>query len=486
MTILHFTGQYEREPLEEALAAALGGGYVVERELIGGGMSRVFVAHELALARRVAIKVLAPDLSASVSVERFRREILTAAGLQHPHIVGVLSTGEVGGLPYFIMPFVEGESLRMRVRGGPMAVRDVVHILRDVARALEFAHGRGVVHRDIKPDNILLAGGVAMVTDFGVAKAITVAQASGGARHQTITVNGTSLGTPAYMSPEQIAADPATDLRADLYSLGVTGYEMLAGALPFVGENPQALLSAQLTAEPPPLASRRADVPEALERLVRQCMAKHPDGRPASASAVLALLEDPATLSGDFAVPPRLAPRAITRRRLLGAAVGAIAVGAMGVAAWRRLAQSAVPVDPHSILVLDIVDLSEDSSASGGARALTAEVRSALGHLPAVKVAAPAARATASIADDAESSQDAGRRAHVAAVLESTLQRDGTRLRLAVRLVNTSDGLASWSEVFEGEAKSLFDVQRQLTDALVGAIGGVLAARPPSAGPSPR
>jgi len=275
--------------LREGLQHVLGLSYTVERELTGGGMSRVFVAMDATLGRRVVVKVLPPELAATVSVERFKREIMMAAALQHPHIVGVLSAGEIDGMPYFTMPFVEGESVRVRIeREGQMAVGRCVSILKDVARALDYAHQRGVVHRDIKPDNVLLAGSSATVTDFGIAKAVLGAlNADRGQRmadsgevatttgsKSSLTQLGTTLGTPAYMAPEQAAADPATDHRADIYAFGIMAYEMLTGQVPFKSKTPQALLAAQLTATPPPIATRRTDVPVALARLVMQCLEK--------------------------------------------------------------------------------------------------------------------------------------------------------------------------------------------------------------------
>ena len=266
------------------LPAALGAGYTIERELGGGGMSRVFLAVDHGLWRRVVIKVLLPELAASLSVERFRREVLLSAGLQHPNIVPVLTAGDADGLPYFIMPFVDGASLHERMVRGPLSVRETVNIARDVARALAFAHGRGIVHRDVKPGNILLCAGAAFVTDFGVAKALSLAHrdATSGAdadsrrprtRHTLgeLTAAGTSIGTPAYMAPEQAAADPQVDHRADLYALGVVMFEMLAGSLPFHGRTPQALLTAQLSELPPPIAvgatpSFSSTVPGADER----------------------------------------------------------------------------------------------------------------------------------------------------------------------------------------------------------------------------
>ncbi|MGH7647116.1 MAG: serine/threonine-protein kinase, partial [Gemmatimonadaceae bacterium] len=193
--------------LRDQLQATLGSSYSLERELGGGGMSRVFVAIETALDRRVVVKVLPPELGAGVNADRFNREILLAARLQHPHIVQVLSAGETEGLPYYTMPFVDGESLRARVANeGPLPITDVIGILRDVARALAYAHEHGVVHRDIKPENVLLSGGSAVVTDFGIAKALS--DSRGHVTGATLTQFGTSLGTPAYMAPEQVAADP--------------------------------------------------------------------------------------------------------------------------------------------------------------------------------------------------------------------------------------------------------------------------------------
>ncbi|HKO16426.1 MAG TPA: serine/threonine-protein kinase, partial [Gemmatimonadaceae bacterium] len=309
--------------LRDDLQRALGAGYTVERELAGGGMSSVFVACDNALGRTVVVKVLPYELVQSVSIDRFKREIMLSAALQHPHIVPVLSAGEMDGLPFFVMPYVEGESLRSRIARGPLSVRETVGVLRDVARALAYAHGRGVIHRDIKPDNILLSGGAAMVTDFGVAKAISAAReraslgarpgASGGWSAGTITTAGTSLGTPAYMAPEQAAADPNTDHRADLYALGIVGYEMLVGAPPFYGRTPQALLAAQLTEPPPPIGSRRYDVPAGLSDLLARCLEKEAGNRPRTAAEVVRALEDPGTVGG--ALTPSASAGSATRTR---------------------------------------------------------------------------------------------------------------------------------------------------------------------------
>src|SRR6476646_8392736 len=292
--------------ISERLLSALGGSYTIERELTGGGMAQVFVGDDKDLGRKVVIKILPPELAASVSAERFRREILTVARLQHPHIVPVIKAGEVDGLPYLVMPYVDGESLDIRLRRtGALGVREAIGIMKDVARALAFAHERGVVHRDIKPGNILLAAGSATVTDFGVAKALSSARRSGekanGKNGNGLTNTGMSLGTILYMAPEQAAGDPDIDGRADIYSLGVTAYEMLAGAAPFAHLGPREMLTARLTLPPPPLSGVRKDVPIALEKVIGKCLAIDPADRFQSAADLVEALEDPQTMSGSFA-----------------------------------------------------------------------------------------------------------------------------------------------------------------------------------------
>ncbi|MGK2963589.1 MAG: protein kinase domain-containing protein [Gemmatimonadaceae bacterium] len=277
--------------LREQLQARLSGSYTLGRELSGGGMSRVFMAEDSVLGRAVVIKVLAPDLAAGLNAERFKREIMLAAQLQHPHIVPVLSAGVAEDLPYFVMPFVVGESLRNLLIGeAGLGTSDTVNVLRDVAKALSFAHDQGVIHRDIKPDNVLLAGGSAVVTDFGIAKAITSAAtpAPGG----TLTQVGTSLGTPAYMSPEQAAGDPNADARSDFYSFGVMAYEMIAGKPPFHDRATHALIMAHIAEPPEPIERLVPSVPPPLAHLVMRCLSKNPADRPQSAREILEDLDD--------------------------------------------------------------------------------------------------------------------------------------------------------------------------------------------------
>jgi eukaryotic-like serine/threonine-protein kinase len=283
--------------LVDRLQAALGDSYRIERELGGGGMSHVFLARETALGRQVVIKVLPPEMSAAVNIERFRREIQLAASLQHPHIVPVHAAGQVGDLFYYTMPLVEGESLRAKLaREGELPVGEAIKILIDVADGLAYAHARGVVHRDIKPDNVLISGHHAVVTDFGVAKAMSASSGS-----SSLTSLGVALGTPAYMAPEQAAADPHVDHRADLYAVGAMAYEMLCGRPPFSGMSPQQVLAAHVTLPPAPLSGQRTSVPPALNALVMRCLEKKPADRVQSAAEMLSALQAMATPSGGMA-----------------------------------------------------------------------------------------------------------------------------------------------------------------------------------------
>ncbi|HEU4990381.1 MAG TPA: protein kinase [Gemmatimonadaceae bacterium] len=309
--------------LLQDLQNSLGAEYLIERELGGGGMSRVFLANERRLDRRVVIKVLDAGIGPEFSGPRFEREIAFAASLQHPHIVPLLRAGRAGDLPYYTMPFVDGESLRDRLARGPLSTADAVGILRDVALALEFAHARGVAHRDIKPENILLAGRSAVVTDFGIAKALSAATVQ--LEGSGLTAMGTIIGTPGYMAPEQ-AAGGVADARSDVYAWGVIAYELLAGAHPFAEHTTlQAMLAAHIADDPKPIATRARQVPPALAALVERCLAKDPDHRPASGSALVDGL--------GRAMPSASAgPAAGRRRALASAAAAAVVVG--GVFAW--------------------------------------------------------------------------------------------------------------------------------------------------------
>ena len=312
--------------LRDQLQTTLSGSYTIEQELGGGGMSRVFVAEETRLRRKVVIKVLSPELAQGISIGRFEREIQTAAALQQANIVPVLSAGDTNGLPYYMMPFVEGESLRSRVAQGPLPIGEVIGVLRDLAKALAYAHDRGVVHRDIKPDNVLISGGTAVVTDFGIAKAISAARATAGGNDSSLTQVGTSVGTPSYISPEQAAGDPNVDQRADIYSLGCLAYELLSGRPPFQGLTPQRTLAAHLAEKPQPISQLRADVPPALAALVMRSLEKDPAARQQSAHEVESALDAAVTSTGMATTPSLLSGPGATKRALALYAVAFVAV----------------------------------------------------------------------------------------------------------------------------------------------------------------
>ena len=332
--------------LRSHLQSTLGGAFILGREIGGGGMSRVFVAEDSTLRRRIVIKVLPPEMAAEVSIARFHREIALAAQLQHPHIVPLLSTGESDGLPYYTMPFVEGESLRERlVRSGELPVGEAVRLLREIAAALAHAHEKGIVHRDIKPENVLLSQGIALVTDFGVAKAILASTTAG---RSALTSAGVAIGTPAYMSPEQVSADPAVDHRSDLYALGMIAYEMLAGQTPFAGRTVQALLAAHVLDIPEPLQKRRPAVPQALTALVMRCLEKRPADRPQSATEVVQALDAiTTTTQTDVAIPTR--SKKISRAML---AILALLVVSAAAGAWLTFGRRPPPAVAASRLLI--------------------------------------------------------------------------------------------------------------------------------------
>ena len=345
--------------LRAQLQSALGNTYILGRELGGGGMSRVFIVEDTALRRNLVVKVLPPEMAAEVSVARFQREIALAARLQHPHIVPLLATGETQGLPYYTMPFVEGESLRERLaRGGELPVVEAVRLLREIAAALAYAHERGIVHRDIKPENVLLSGGIALVTDFGVAKALLASTTAGSG---PLTATGVAIGTPAYMSPEQISADPAVDHRADLYAFGMVAYEMLAGQPPFAGRTAQALLAAHVIDAPEPLQRRRPAVPPSLAALVMRCLEKRPADRPQTAGEIVQAL-DALTTSTQTGQLPRTTSNAGSRAKVVAFAVTLVIVAAAG-GAWlsvgRRAPSGAVPAS--RLLIAPFENLTGDA-----------------------------------------------------------------------------------------------------------------------------
>lgn len=386
-------------------------------------MARVFVAEETTLGRRVVVKVLPPDLAPGVSAERFKREIAFAARLQHPHIVPLLAAGEADGVPYFTMPLIEGESLRERLtRAGEFPIADAVRLLREVASALAHAHGKGVVHRDIKPENILLTEQHAVVTDFGVAKALSAATAGGAG---ALTSLGLVLGTPAYMAPEQAVGDPNTDHRADLYALGVVAYEILTGQAPFAGRPVQSLIAAHISEAPEPLATRRPSVPAALAALVMRCLEKRPSDRPQRAEEVLREL-DSARLARVYDTDAR-----------------------------------------PSVAVLPLVNTSGDPENEHFSDGLTDELIGALSKVAELTVSGrTSAFALKGRGLTVRAITDTLR---VANVLEGSVRRAGDRLKVRVQLVN-AEGSVLWSEAYDRTLTDVFAVQEEIAQAVVQAL----------------
>jgi eukaryotic-like serine/threonine-protein kinase len=463
--------------IPERLLSALGGSYTIERELIGGGMAQVFVGEDHDLGRKVVIKILPPELAASVSAERFRREILTVARLQHPHIVPILKAGELDGIPYFVMPYVDGESLDVKLRRTPtLGVREALGIMKDVARALAFAHERDVVHRDIKPGNILLSSGSATVTDFGVSKALSSARRSG-EKGNGLTNTGMSLGTILYMAPEQAAGDPEIDGRADIYALGVTAYEMLSGAAPFANLNPREMLTARLTLPPMPLSRVRKDVPAGFERLIARCLAIDPADRPQTAAALVEELEDPETISGSFL---RSGPMSVRRssRAVRRVMVGALAlVGAIAVSAgiYTRTHPNTAGAESHLsaptrnlgvIAVLPFVNLGADSSNAYLATGVTNAVAGKLMKTAGLRVLAPGRPRSVKRRSDTAATASLDARL----VLEGTVERIGDRLRVTARLSSTADDVMQWADVYDRNVKDIFAVEDEIADAIVGSV----------------
>jgi len=424
--------------LRDQLQHTLGTSYTLERELGGGGMSRVFVAEDTTLGRSVVVKVLPPEMASGVSIERFKREITLAARLQHPHIVPLLSAGETGGLPYFTMPFVEGESLRARLaRGEEVPIKAAMHLLREVASALAYAHRKGVIHRDIKPENVLITEQHAMVTDFGVAKAISAATH---ADADGLTAVGVALGTPAYMAPEQVAGDPGTDHRADIYAFGVIAYELLAGRAPFAGRTAQALMAAHVLETPEAISSRRVGVPAELSALVMRCLEKSPDDRPQSAEDILRRLDE--------------------------------------VPVTHREQKDARP----SIAVLPMVNTSGDPENEHFSDGLTDELIGVFSKVDGITVTGRTS--TFALKGKGLSVRAITDLLHVEHVLEGSVRRAGDRLKVRVQLVN-ADGSVMWSESYDRRLEDVFAVQEEIAQAVVRALEvKLVAARGPLVRPA--
>ena len=470
--------------LRDRLQAALGDTFTVERELGGGGMSHVFLATERRFDRQVVIKLLPPDVTGGVSLDRFNREIQLVARLQNPHIVPVITAGEADGVPFFTMPFVEGRSLRDLLKAGTkVSIAEGTNILRDVATALAYAHERGIVHRDIKPDNVLLSGGAAVVTDFGVAKAISSAREGTSAPGGSLTQIGFSLGTPLYMAPEQAAADPNTDHRADIYSFGVMAFELFSGSPPFSGRAPAALLAAQMTEVPPLLSTKRPDAPVPLVELVRRCLEKEPSKRPQSAAEVVQLLDEALVSSGQPALGPAAVPAAPPKmnKYVMALAFGAVFViaGTASLIFSRRGDDTAASSStPRSVAVLPLENIGGSDSDRYFSEGITDELTSTLGKLPGLRVASRTS--VFALSGKGMDAQQIAKTLKVSSILEGTIRRQGDRLRVTAQLTNANDGLALWSDTYERQMKDVFAVQDDIANSIAGALRMALA--PPPAG----
>jgi len=455
-----------------SLNAALADRYRIERELGVGGMATVYLAQDLKHQRRVAIKVLKPELAAAIGADRFLREITTTASLRHPHIVPLYDSGAAGDTLFYVMPFVDGESLRGRLgREKQLPLDDALQIAREVADALSYAHARGVVHRDIKPENIMLEAGHAVVTDFGIAKAVS------GAGGDSLTQTGMAIGTPSYMSPEQAAGDQELDGRSDLYALGCVLYEMLAGQPPFTGPTVESVVHQHLVVEPRAISLLRPAVPAPVAAALQRALAKTPADR-----------FNPVAQFSEAIRPGAMAPPAaarVARPRIRFARTTALAVAAVVVlaafVAWRSFSHPTVP-DAASVAVLPFVDLSPDHGSAYLGDGMAETIINALANVPGLNVAA---RTSAfSFRDKAEDVREIGKQLGVATVLEGSVQRAGSHLRVTAQLIKTSDGLHLWSQNFDRDAADIFAVQDEVARAVVAALPGKSNAPAPHQSPA--
>ncbi len=430
--------------LRRRLAGALGSRYQVQEELGEGGMAVVFRARDLKHGRQVAVKVLRPEVASLIGPSRFLQEIRIAANLQHPHIVALHDSGEADGLLYYVMPYVEGPTLRQRITNGPLKLTLAARLLREMAGALEYAHRHGVVHRDIKPDNVLLAEGHVAVADFGIAKAL-----SGARNSAESTAPGFLIGTPKYMAPEQIGGGEV-DQKTDVYALGVVGYEMLTGRPPFEAASAEQLLAAHQYDRPEDLRRLRPEVPDDLAATVMACLEKNPDLRP-SAAEIMA--EAGGQVDG-------VAPAVRTAgRRWHWLAYLTVALAALAAALFFGRPAAPAAIDP-SVAVLPFVDRSPAGDQQYFADGLAEALISTLSRVEGLSVA-PLTSPAAGRYLEADA-QTIGRELDVASVLEASVMLDGDHLRVTARLIGTRDGFQLWSDQFDRTVKDVFEVQDQI------------------------
>ena len=457
----------------ERLRAALADRYAIEHELGAGGMATVYLAQDLKHDRKVAVKVLRPELAAALGPDRFPREIRILARLQHPHILPLLDSGEAGGFLFYTMPAIEGETLRQRVdRDGALPVPEATRILREVADALASAHAAGVLHRDIKPGNVMISGRHALVMDFGVAKALKDA---GGEKMTTV---GVAVGTPTYMSPEQATGAETLDARSDIYALGLLAYELLTGKPPFDGRSAQAILSAQVLEKPAPVTEKRPAISAGLGEFVMKCLEKAPENRWQTTDELVPLLEALATPSGGI-TPTQTRPvktvaaakaTAGRSRMALIAAAAMLVVGAAAFGAWKMLGTSSSSSSAITrIAVMPLRDIS-------GADAQFAESMqdAIITGVAGMNLAGVVPRSELSEKGQSRRMKDVAAEFKVDAVMEGTLFRAGEVMRINLQLVEPTTVKHYWTYSSEMNVKNVLAAQDSIVRTITGQLRGVL------------
>jgi serine/threonine-protein kinase len=451
---------------EAPLTGILGGRYRIVRELGRGGMARVYLAYDEKHRREVAVKVIRPDLAASLGRDRFLREIAIAARLRHPNIVPLYDSGDSDGVLYFVMPYEEGQSLRERLGGGWLSVGECLGVLRDVARALAYAHDHGVVHRDVKPDNVMLSGGATVVTDFGIAKAVSVAQ--GDTSSTAFTQAGAGIGTPAYMSPEQAVGDPSMDHRADIYSFGCLAYELFTGKPPFCDLPTHQIIGAHVATVPPLVTTRRTDVPTPVAELIARCLEKNPAMRPESARDVLSALDGVATTGSGAA------PVAVTRRTGRAFWWAGVSVAAAIAATVYGVSRSSGSPPPITLAVLPFFNTAADTSVDFVAGGLADAVALSLSRVPGIQITSrTGARAYQSqLTVDVT---EAGRKLKANYVMTGIVRQERGRWILSTEVTRAADAVNVWGDNFDLAPEQ----QAGAADAITAAVVTGLRARLP-------